>query len=87
MNETELNDATAPRSVGQPLACSAWQDITTAPKEKKAILVWLDETKSPALVCWDENVRPLPGWVHFHSYNQRLLRAPTLWMHYPEPNV
>lgn len=65
----------------------AWQPIETAPKGPKAILVWITEVKCPALVCWDKYAQPVPGWVHFHSHGQRLLRSPDLWMPCHEANT
>jgi hypothetical protein len=67
-------------------AASPWRPIETAPQTNKAILVWIEDVKCPALVCWDKHLKPCPGWVHFHSYGQLLTRAPSLWMPYPEPD-
>lgn len=81
------NEETKAGQSSPEVPCSAWKPIETAPRSKKAILVWINAVKCPALVCWDEYLEPCAGWVHFHSYNQRLTRAPDLWMPYPEPNA
>lgn len=53
-----------------------WQPIETAPKDRKAILVWLPECKCHALVYWEKEEQK---WLHFWDYHQSLIEEPIAW--------
>jgi hypothetical protein len=88
-NKNDVTETPSPEGegfAGQFCSASPWQPIETAPQTNKAILVWIEDVKCPALVYWDKYLKPCPGWVHFHSYGQLLTRTPNLWMPCPEPD-
>ncbi len=67
-----------------------WLPIETAPKTRKAHLVWCPAYRNTYVVCWtvplgeDAKPRPEEGfWQHFGG--SRLSERPTHWQPLPEP--
>jgi hypothetical protein len=58
-----------------------WRSIETAPKGRKAILVYCEENKSSYAVCWDV----YDGWRVFGASGIQLVPKPTHWQPLPEP--
>lgn len=61
----------------------AWQDIATAPKERRSILVRCEERKNTYIVTWGQIEDERGGWMHFCSGHPALTEKPTLWMPLP----
>ncbi len=70
-----------------------WQDISTAPKTSKSILVWVPSNKCVFAVTWgeyhmyDESIRF--GWLIFGGSARSFLnnpeQGPSHWQPTPEP--
>jgi hypothetical protein len=63
----------------------AWQDISSAPKERRAILVWCADRKNTYVVTWGQIEDERWGWMHFCSGHPALSEEPTYWMPLPPP--
>lgn len=55
---------------------SEWKDVSTAPKDKKIVLLWGD---TPEVGQWD----PINGWVSQYS-DMRFQKIPDAWAFLPE---
>jgi hypothetical protein len=58
-----------------------WQTIETAPKDRKARLVWCPERKNTYAVTWDERDETWSFW----GGGGTLAEEPTHWMPLPQP--
>lgn len=71
-----------------------WQDIETAPKASRGILVWCPAWRNIYIVSWvvplDEAARRNPDagfWSHFGGSGLPLREQPTHWAPLPSPPV
>jgi len=64
-----------------------WQPIETAPRDRKARLVWVPENRCIYCAAWQEDEEyPWGGnWVIFGGGHRDLLNRATHWMPLPEP--
>lgn len=69
------------------LAAEGWQPIETAPKDRKARLVWAQENRCTYCVSWREDLE-LPGgggWTIFGGGWRDTIQRVTHWMPLPAP--
>lgn len=64
-----------------PIEPEGWMPIETAPKVRKAHLVWCPEYKNTYVVSWDETYE---RWVHFGG-GDKLTETPSHWQPLPPP--
>lgn len=66
---------------------SEWQPIETAPKDRKAILVYCSERKNTYTAIWGKvgGFWNEDGWAHFGGNNNGMYEKPTHWMPLPPP--
>lgn len=60
-----------------------WQPMETAPKDRKAVLVYCAEHRNAYAVWWDSEAKV---WLHFSPCFSRLTETPTAWMPLPTPD-
>jgi len=69
------------------VAVPAWQDISTAPKDGKACLIWVPSNLCVYCAAWDHGA-PKPGWFVFGGGWRDQIQYATHWQPLPaNPSV
>ncbi len=58
-----------------------WQDIATAPKDGRTLLLWAHNDVYTA--CWDDNYVWAKGWISVYARSDTISIDPTHWMPLP----
>jgi hypothetical protein len=63
-----------------------WQPIETAPRDNRARLIWVPESRCVFCVAWREADDEAPaGWGVFGGSWRDRIQAPSHWMPLPPP--